>query len=38
MRLDEYYAGDIPRRDFLKTALKGGIAMAATPALMTSLL
>ncbi len=38
MKLDHYFVEDIPRRDFLKTTLKGGVAVAATPALMTSLL
>lgn len=38
MKSDHYFVEDIPRRDFLKTTIKGGVAVAATPALMTSLL
>ena len=38
MKLDHYFVEDIPRRDFLKTTIKGGVAIAATPTLMTSLL
>jgi len=33
-----YFAEDIPRRKFLGMSLKGGIALAAAPALMTQLL
>jgi len=38
MKLDHYFVEDIPRRDFLKTTIKGGVAIAATPTLLTSLL
>lgn len=38
MNINEYYIEDIPRRDFLKNTIKGGLAIAATPALMSSLL
>ena len=36
--LKAFFAEDIPRRKFLRMSLKGGIAIAATPALMTQLL
>ena len=38
MKSDHYFVEDIPRRDFLKTTLKGGMAVAATPTLMSSLM
>ena len=38
MAFEHYFVEDIPRREFLKTTLKGGVAVAATPALMSSLL
>ena len=38
MDLTNYFIEDIPRRDFLKTTLKGGLVVAATPTLMSSLL
>ncbi len=36
--MKKYFVEDIPRRKFLQMSLKGGIAMAATPALLTQLL
>jgi TldD protein len=38
MKLRGYFVEDIPRRKFLELSLKGGLAMAATPALLRSLL
>jgi TldD protein len=38
MRLMQYSVDDMPRREFLQASLKGGIALAATPTLMTGLL
>ena len=38
MKIKKYFVEDIPRRKFLQMSLKGGIAMAATPALLTQLL
>ena len=38
MKLKGYFVEDIPRRKFLELSLKGGLAMAATPALLRSLL
>lgn len=38
MKFRGYFVEDIPRRKFLQMSLKGGIALAATPALMTELL
>ncbi len=38
MKVKKYFVEDIPRRKFLQMSLKGGIAMAATPALLTQLL
>lgn len=38
MRLKNHFAGDIPRRKFLQMSLKGGVALAATPALMSQLI
>ncbi len=37
-RFKNFFVEDIPRRKFLQVSLKGGIALAATPALMTQLL
>jgi len=34
----KYFAGDIPRRRFLELGVKGGMVVAATPALLTQLL
>ena len=36
--MKKYFVEDIPRRKFLQMSLKGGIAMAATPALLSQLL
>lgn len=38
MKPKGYFVRDIPRRKFLEVSLKGGIALAATPSLMTQLL
>ena len=38
MKSRGYFVGDIPRRKFLELSLKGGVAMAATPALLRGLL
>jgi len=38
MKHKNYFVEDIPRRKFLKMSLKGGVAIAASPALMTQLL
>ena len=38
MKFKGYFVEDIPRRKFLQMSLKGGIALAATPSLMTRLL
>ena len=38
MSLNRYFVEDIPRRAFLQRGLRGGIALAATPALMSNLL
>jgi len=38
MRLMQYSVEDMPRREFLQASLKGGIALAATPTLLTGLL
>ena len=38
MKFRGHFIEDIPRRKFLQMSLKGGIALAATPALMTELL
>ncbi|MDX1284594.1 MAG: TldD/PmbA family protein, partial [Draconibacterium sp.] len=35
--MKKYVVSDIPRRDFLKMGLKGGLVVAATPAILTSL-
>jgi TldD protein len=37
-RFNDFFVRDIPRRKFLKMSVKGGIALAATPALMTQIL
>lgn len=37
-RFNDFFVRDIPRRKFLQMSMKGGIALAATPALMTQLL
>jgi TldD protein len=38
MSIKRYFVRDIPRRKFLEMSLKSGVAMAATPALMSQLL
>ena len=38
MKLKGYFVEDIPRRKFLELSLKGGLALAATPALLRNLL
>jgi len=38
MSMKKYFVEDIPRRKFLEIGLKGGLAVAATPALMMNLL
>jgi len=38
MKLKGHFVEDIPRRKFLELSLKGGVALAATPALLRSLL
>jgi TldD protein len=38
MEFKDYLVSDIPRRKFLEMGVKGGVALAATPALMTQLL
>jgi TldD protein len=38
MRLKTHFVREIPRREFLQMSLKGGIALAATPALMGQLI
>lgn len=38
MKFKKYFVEGIPRRKFLETSLKGGIALAATPSLMMQLL
>jgi TldD protein len=37
MKNDRYFVRDIPRRKFLEMSLKGGIVVASTPALLSSL-
>jgi len=37
-RFKNFFVEDIPRRKFLQMSLKGGVALATTPALMTQLL
>lgn len=38
MKFKDYFVEEIPRRKFLQWGLKGGIALATTPSLMTQLL
>jgi TldD protein len=38
MKLKKYFVEEIPRRKFLETSLKGGIAIAATPSLLMQFL
>jgi TldD protein len=38
MSFKHYFAEDIPRRKFLQMSIKGGLALAATPALLKELL
>jgi len=38
MSMKNLFVTDIPRREFLQKTVKGGLALAATPALMSSLL
>ena len=38
MKIKKYFVQDIPRRKFIKDSIKGGIAVAATPALLSQLL
>lgn len=38
MAIKQYFVRDIPRRKFLEMSLKGGVALAATPALMSQLM
>lgn len=38
MALKKYFVSDIPRRKFLELGFKGGVAMAATPALLSQLI
>lgn len=38
MKFKKFFIEEIPRRKFLKTGLKGGIALAATPSLLMQLL
>lgn len=38
MKLKKYLVEDVPRREFLKTGIKGTVAIAATPTLLSSLL
>ena len=38
MSSKSYFVDEIPRRVFLQKSIKGGLALAATPALMSSLL
>ncbi|MBT6005071.1 MAG: hypothetical protein HOG79_05065, partial [Prolixibacteraceae bacterium] len=35
--MKKYVVSDIPRRDFLKMSLKGGLVFAASPAILSSL-
>ena len=37
MKFQNYFVSDIPRREFLKKTLKGGVAVASMPALLTFL-
>jgi len=38
MKSGNHFIADMPRREFLQASLKGGIALAASPSLMPSLL
>lgn len=38
MTIKRYFVEDIPRRKFLQMSVKGGVALAATPALMSQLM
>jgi len=38
MKPANHFIADMPRRDFLQASLKGGVALAASPSLMASLL
>jgi TldD protein len=38
MKRTRYIVGDIPRRKFLEIGMKGGVALAATPTLLSALL
>ena len=38
MKIKEYFVRDIPRRKFLEMSVKGGVAAAATPSLLMSLM
>jgi len=38
MKIEKHSVSDIPRRQFLKMSLKGGVLIAATPALLTQLI
>ncbi|HEX2974449.1 MAG TPA: hypothetical protein VHO68_00810, partial [Bacteroidales bacterium] len=37
MKIEKHTVRDIPRRKFLEMSLKGGLLIAATPALMSQL-
>jgi len=37
MKLKKFFVDEIPRRKFLETGIKGGIALAATPSLLMQL-
>ncbi len=37
MKIEKYSASDIPRRKFLELSMKGGLLIAATPALLSQL-
>ena len=38
MNMEKHSVRDIPRRKFLELSMKGGLLIAATPALMTQLI
>ena len=38
MKFEKFFVEEIPRRKFLETSLKGGIALAATPTLLMNLM
>lgn len=38
MKIEKHHVSDIPRRKFLEMSLKGGVLIAATPALLTRLI